>query len=228
MARGFSCLSAVLAAVVSCAAQAPERPPPAAAPPAVAIPEPAPAPPAPKSVSPAACSDSEDASFESVWPQLRAHLEAGIQGLAPLVDPARGVFVLDNPGAFVVPMHFASIAEVSERVPALGPDNYRLKCPELRTDATPHYSCETEQWSTQGCVLTPNPDFSVARWYELALQYEILPAKEANRDLPRAREADASISHGVYSTDATFGFYFGRVGCGWRLLAIDAVTPCSA
>jgi hypothetical protein len=136
--------------------------------------------------------------------------------------------VLDNPGAFVVPMHFASIAEVSERVPALAPENYRLKCPELRNDATPHYSCETEQWSSRGCVLTPNPDFSVARWYELALQYEILPAKEANRGLARAREADASISRGVYSTDATLGFYFGRVGCVWRLLAIDAVTPCSA
>lgn len=227
MTRGFSCLSGVLAVVASCAAKTPERRPPAAAP-NVAIPEPERAP-APRAKSiPSACSNSESASFELVWPQLRAHLEAGIEGLAPLVDPARGVFVLDNPGAFVVPMHFASIAEASERVPALGPDNYRLKCPELRNDATPHFSCETEQWSPQGCVLTPNPDFSVARWYELALQYEILPAKEAKQGLSRAREADASISHGVYSTDATFGFYFGRVGCEWRLLAIDAVTPCSA
>ena len=227
MAHGFSCLSAVFAIVVGCAAQTPEHRPPAAAP-DVAIPEPAPAPSAPRSASLAACPDSENTTFESVWPQLRAHLEAGIEGLAPLVDPTRGVFVLDNPGAFVVPMHFASIAEVSERVPALGPDYYRLKCPELRNDATPHFACETEQWSSQGCVLTPNPDFSVARWYELALQYEILPAKEANQGLSRAREADVAISHGVYSTDATLGFYFGRVGCEWRLLAIDAVAPCSA
>src|SRR5690349_405398 len=114
MLRGFSGLSAVLAAAIGCAAEAPERRPPAAAPNvAIPAPAPAPAPSAPKSAGSAACTDSEDAAFESVWPQLRAHLEAGVEGLAPLVDPTRGVFVLDNPGAFVVPMHFASIAEIS-------------------------------------------------------------------------------------------------------------------
>jgi len=148
--------------------------------------------------------------------------------MAALVDPQRGVFVLDNPGAFVVPMHFSSLAEAGARVPALTPENFRFKCPELRSDSTPHYSCETERWSTEGCVLTPNPQFSVARWYDLALQYDILPATEVNERLDQARQADASISHGVYVTDTGFGIYFGRVGCEWRVLAIDAVTPCSA
>ena len=231
MARGFLCVAVTLLLAVSCAAGAPERWPAASPPHAVAIPEPPPtpeqSPPVSHGAAPA-CDDTEAAAFTSVWPRLRPHLEAGIEGVASLVDPARGVFVLDNPGAFVVPMHFSSLTEAGARVPALAPSYFRFKCPELRSDATPHYSCETEQWSTEGCVLTPDPEFSVARWYELALQYDILPADEVNERLERAREADASISHGVYVTDTGFGVYFGRVGCEWRVLAIDAVTPCSA
>jgi hypothetical protein len=163
-----------------------------------------------------------------VWPQLNAHLEAGLEGLASLVDPERGVFVLDNPGAFVVPMHMRSLADVGKRVPRFTPEHYRWSCPELHTDRTPHFSCETEQWSTRGCVMTENPEFSVARWYELAIQYELLPSGEAAAGLEQARQADRAIEIGVYATDAGLGFYFGRVGCAWRILAIDAVTPCSA
>lgn len=212
--------------LASCAAEAPERRPPAAAPPAVAVPVPAAegAPTAPRSPDPTC----EDETFASVWPRLRAHLEAGLEGLVPLIDPASGVFVIDNPGAFVVPMHFRSIAEAGERVPKLTAEHYGLKCPEPRTDSTPRFSCETEEWSTAGCVLTPDPDFSVARWYDVALKYEILPAAEVAAGLERARPADAAISHGVYVTEATLGFYFGRVGCTWRIVAIDTVTPCSA
>lgn len=210
--------------LMNCAAEAPGRRPPAA--PAVAVPIPAPEgttsaqrPPDP------AC---EDEAFTSVWPRLRAHLEAGIEGLVPLIDPDRGVFVIDNPGAFVVPMHFRSLAEAGTRVPALVPEHFGVRCPEHRTDATPQFSCETEEWSTAGCVLTPNPDFSVARWYDIALKYDVLPAAEAEAGLQRARPTDAAITHGVYVTDSPIGFYFGRVGCIWRILAIDTVTPCSA
>jgi len=163
-----------------------------------------------------------------VWPRLRAHLEAGIEGLAPLIDPERGVFVLDNPGAFVVPIHVSSLTEAAERVPKLRPEHYRWACPELQTDRTPRYSCETEQWSTRGCVLTSNPDLGIEGWYDLAWAYEVIPPGEATANLEPAREADRAIQVGVYATDATLGFYFGRVGCAWRLLAINAVTPCSA
>jgi hypothetical protein len=217
---------ALALALASCAAVAPERPPPAAAAPAVAVPIPAPesTPPVPRPADPAC----EDEAFASVWPRLRAHLEAGVEGLAPLIDPDKGVFVIDNPGAFVVPMHFRSITEAGERVPALAAENYSLKCPEPRTDSTPRFSCETEEWTTAGCVLTPNPGYSVARWYDIALKYEVLPAAEANAGLERARRTDAAISNGVFVTDAPVGFYFGRVGCTWRILAIDTVVPCSA
>ncbi len=191
---------------------------------AVPVPTSQSAPPAPPAAAPAC----EDEAFASVWPRLRAHLEAGVEGLVPLIDPDHGVFVIDNPGAFVVPMHFRSMAEAGERVPKLTPEHYAIRCPEPRTDATPRFSCETEEWSTSGCVLTPDPGFSVARWYDLALKYEVLPAAEANAGLERARRTDAAISNGVYVTEAAIGFYFGRVGCTWRLLAIDTVTPCSA
>lgn len=218
---------ALVLALTGCAAEAPERRPPATAPPAVAVAIPAPegAAAAPPASHGPAC---EDEAFASVWPRLRAHLEAGIEGLVPLLDPATGVFVIDNPGAFVVPMHFGSIAQAGERVPKLTPEHYQLKCPEPRTDATPKFSCETEEWSTTGCVLTPDPGFSVARWYEVALKYEILQPAEANIGLERARKVDAAITHGVYVTEAEMGFYFGRVGCSWRILAIDTVSPCSA
>ncbi|HEU5076660.1 MAG TPA: hypothetical protein VFU02_20865 [Polyangiaceae bacterium] len=224
--RGCALALALALAAAACAAEAPERKPPASAPPSVAVPLPASenTPAGPSSASPAC----EDVAFAAVWPRLRAHLEAGLEGLAPLVDPAAGVFVIDNPGAFIVPMHFGSIAEAGERVPKLTAEHYQLKCPEPRTDSTPQYSCETEEWSPSGCVLTPDPSFSVARWYELALKYEILPAAEASAGLERARQADAAISHGVYATSYELGFYFGRVGCAWRVLAIDTVIPCSA
>lgn len=219
-------LSAAALALAGCAAEAPSRPAPASAPAAVAIPTPAEGKPAQAVPPKAACEAADD--FEAVWPRLRAHLEAGLEGLAPLIDPERGVFVIDNPGAFVVPIHVTSLTDAAERVPRFRPENYRWVCPEVHTDATPHFSCETEQWSTRGCVMTPNPEFSVARWYDLAIQYELLPKDEAAVGLEQARQVDLAIERGVYATDVALGFYFGRVGCDWRILAIDAVEPCSA
>lgn len=226
---GALALTLVACAAVTlgaCTRGAPDRPPPASAPPTVAVTVPTgESTPAASSAPAPSC---EEEAFEAVWPRLRAHLEAGLEGLVPLIDPATGFFVIDNPGAFTVPMHFDSIAQAGERVPKLTPEHYRLRCPEPRTDATPKFSCETEEWSTTGCVLTPDPGFSVARWYDLALKYEILPPGEANAGLERARRTDPAISHGVYVTEAELGFYFGRIGCTWRILAIDTVTPCSA
>ena len=218
-------LSCSALALAGCAAATPS-PAPAAPPAAVAVPAPAEGEPTPAAPPRAACEGSED--FEAVWPRLRAHLEAGIEGVTPLIDPERGVFVIDNPGAFTIPMHVTSLMDAVERVPKLTAEHYRWVCPEVHSDKTPHFSCETDQWSARGCVMTPNPEFSVARWYELAIQYELLPPAEARAGLEQARKADLAIEMGVYATDATIGFYFGRVGCAWRVLAVDAVTPCSA
>jgi hypothetical protein len=67
----------------------------------------------------------------------------------------------------------------------------------------------------------------VSHYYATALKYEFLESENAHEG-ELAREVDALIEHGVYSTDATLGFYFGRLDCRWSLLAIDAVVPCSA
>jgi len=176
---------------------------------------------------PAACDDSER-SFKEAWRRLRRQLETGAEGLAPLLDAHHGMFVVDNPGAYTVPMHFGSYDAAAEAVPRLRPEHYRFTCAELVTGSRPTFSCEEERWSQDGCLHTVEPEFSVARWYELGLEYDFLEASVVDEELPRARRTDALIRHGVYSTAEAIGFYFGQLDCEWRLLAIDTVTPCSA
>jgi hypothetical protein len=127
----------------------------------------------------------------------------------------------------VVPQHFDSRAAAADRVPRLLPQHYRFSCEALREGARPTFSCDDERWSAMGCWHSVEPDFSVARHYDLALKYEALPA-EAAADRQRAVELDELLEHGVYSTQDSLGLYFGQLGCRWYLLAMDTVTPCSA
>ena len=167
-------------------------------------------------------------AFTSAWPQLRERLEAGAQGLAELIDHERGVFVLDNPGAYVIPMYFETYEEATERVAKLRADDYSFTCSEPSDGPTPSFSCDTELWSRQGCVVTRAPEFSVARWYDLAVEYELMENEEVSADREKARQADASIEYGVYTTDTSLGLYFAKTSCAWRVVAIDVITPCSA
>jgi len=186
-----------------------------------------PAPAATGDPEPAAAKAAEPCaqSFERAWPRLQEALhERQFDGL---ISPELGVFVTDNPGAVVVPRHFESVQEAAEQVPALRAEHYAFDCPKLEPGTRPHYSCEDDSWSKEGCWHTPRPDYRVADYYDAAVRYDLLDPGSADEREP-AREVDALIEHGVYSTDATLGFYFGRLDCRWWLFAIDAVVPCSA
>lgn len=181
----------------------------------------------PRSESGDACGPMGGA-FTSAWPHLEARLEAGAQGLAELIDPSRGVFVIDNPGAYVIPTYFESYEEAADRVANLRADYYSFTCAEPTQGPSPTFSCETELWSPEGCVVTRSPEFSIAHWYDLAVEYGLMEHDEVAADSERAAQADAAIEYGVYTTDTPMGLYFARTGCEWYVVAIDVVTPCSA
>jgi hypothetical protein len=178
--------------------------------------------PVPAPSRPATC----DGSFDEAWPRLAQQLEVG--ELQALLSPQHGLFVVDNPGAFVVPMHFSDFAAAREQVIGLRPEHLHFACRSLREAHEPRFSCEEERWSVEGCIHSVDPPFSMERWYRIAIEYGVVPARDGSDMLQRAAQADDLIEHGVYSTDDTLGLYFGLVDCTWRLLAVDIVTPCSA
>ena len=76
-------------------------------------------------------------------------------------------------------------------------------------------------------MITEHPYFSVAQRYEDVPSYRWSDAEITGPVIEHAQRTDSKITHGVYATEANLAVYFGRVGCSWRVLVIDAIPRCS-
>jgi hypothetical protein len=162
------------------------------------------------------------AAFAESWPELQRALEAG-RG-ETLVDPELGIAVLDNPGAFVTVEHFTTYAHAIQR-----PAPMKLGECSLRPGKLPEFSCETEAWSIEGCILTEPTRPELSRRYQLYVQYALEPGTRVDpKLLQRLQRVEELATVTVTDTTRPLRLHFGEVRGRWRLLALDFVEPCSA
>jgi len=114
--------------------------------------------------------------------------------------------VLDNPGAFYI------LSWQNEKTePGYALSNWQFMTNFIPvTGDMPQYSCETEAWSVEGCVLSQSQeDFITSHVTALEDLLEV-PKTQTMLFHKRAKELAGQTTYIIYDTDATTGFYFSK------------------
>ncbi len=205
-------------------------------------------PPAPREVSvpaapEAASNDPSDAEPEPYSRFLTRFLAAlensgeSPEALNSFVDPAHGVFLLINPGAFTIVESYRSYGELA-RTPHLGGSllHSKMGCDaELHSLSArlPQFSCDDERYDVPHSCYQGEFKSGVLRQHLVWMQ-EYLPAEtpEAGREftqlMAKVEGSEQLVTHYFFSTRVSRGYFFGQVGGAWRLIWVNAVSPCSA
>lgn len=140
-----------------------------------------------------------------------------------------GLLVLDNPGAFVRVERFASIAAL-KALPG-NFDRARLKEVRLKPSwsSEPLASPDCSELMTQSGVHRAAVErFRLSIRVKGLIDAEVLSKQEGALLVDQAMAIESTARFAVYDLDNNVGFLFGGEGGRLRLLAIDAVIPCSA
>ena len=162
-------------------------------------------------------------AFDAAWPELESRLKsADTATREALVDPAIGLYVFDNPGAYMILGKVTNLAAAPRGIPDL------KGCVVKRAERLPTYSCETDQWSAQGCLHVAKPPVPMVQVVKTQIVYV---EDRAMTDEDRQHFAELERIERLI-TDAVFYkgivYFFGPVDGTWRLIALDVVSPCSA
>lgn len=147
--------------------------------------------------------------------------------LAGYIHPDYGVFMVHNPGAYVVPGHFADAA-------AFVKDNYiydvkyKSKFPcDVVYGKQPHFSCDLEAWDIEGCIRTNRMHTGLVKMMDQMAEWELGEGKK-DPAYPIAQKMDALETVAVYQTDLVTGWNFAMIDGKWYWVMVDMVEPCSA
>jgi len=193
------------------------------------------------SLSSAFSTDTGNNDFLKMFEKFKTDFNSkNISGLNEYIDPQYGLFVLDNPGAFINGYYFNSFDSILNS--SKETDLYRMKniviiC-EPAEGTLPYYSCDggKEGWDKEGCYYDNSPEINIkSRVYGFVDEngtsgfdgdgntnetYKIIQER-----LSRSSE---QFGHAFYATDSNLGLYFGERDGKFYLLMIDMVTPCDA
>ncbi|MBL7129525.1 MAG: hypothetical protein ISS16_11155 [Ignavibacteria bacterium] len=170
-------------------------------------------------------------SFTSFWVSfIKAFNDKKAPEINKYINSKYGFFVIDNPGAYSIVQHFNSFDEIMKMEGEH--DIAHLKVMKVENDLKdgkkPFYDCEKESWDKQGCFLEVAPESKITYYYETMIEYELADPSIVKDEMVLSKKSDSMITHLVYNTEATVGFYFGKIDDRWYLLCIDKVTSCSA
>ncbi len=161
--------------------------------------------------------------FRTVWPELKDRLtSANAARRDELVDPAIGLYLFDNPGVAEIVRKISALSDVPGGLPSFA------GCALRDARKLPTFSCDTETWSEEGCLLVEKPALRLAKTAENQIRFmeDREPTDEDKEHFIELGRIERIVTHAVFFNDRTY--YFGFVDGTWRLIAVDAVTPCSA
>lgn len=149
-----------------------------------------------------------------------------LSGLAPLVHPTTGVYIIHRPGAIDAIAGGKTIAEAASQVAGLLPKLSGIEGALIKEEL-PAFDCATE-FSKQGYFYQ-----EVSGLKDLSKKYdELVKAGVAEPDqafLDRLIEADSRTSLLFVSTKESLGLRFAQIEGKWYLIAIDlAQFDCGA
>ncbi len=146
------------------------------------------------------------------------------------VHPDYGFFMLFNPGAMVVATAYTKFEDVTF-FGAQSLADTPFPC-EVQAGVLPTYRCEAELsegtgWSKEGCYFNSSLPLGIMTTATFDENLTGVPVDEEL--MTKASFLDLMTSHGVYSTEAGFGVFFGMDTDGqWYITAIQAITWCDA
>lgn len=157
---------------------------------------------------------------------MKAWNSKNIEKLNPFIHPDYGLFVLQNPGAYLYPFYGKDASVFKKEVYGY---EYRAgaKCPTLLDGKLPDFSCDTEGWDKEGCFLEEGYHTEIAPLMALMGEYDLGKGKN-EASYPVAQKIDNLETMAVYSTDDTVGWNFGFIDGKWYLVMVDMEDPCSA
>ena len=169
-------------------------------------------------------------SFTSFWVNFIMEFnEEKTHEINKHINPKYGLFVITNPGAYSVVCHFDSFNDFAIKRGEFSIDYLKIlnvDC-DLRDGKRPYYDCE-KGWDKEGCFLEESPEFKIFEYYKTMIEYQLADSNIVKDEMILSKKSDSIITHLVYDTEATVGFYFGKIDNRWYLLCIDKVTPCDA
>lgn len=157
--------------------------------------------------------------------------------LDSFVDPQHGVLLLINPGALTYVFHYPNYRALAHSE-YLGPQPLGgdMQCHgELieRSGRLPQMDCETERYDVSESCYQGQFRSGVLRQHVVWAQEHMPPetpddGARFTRLMAAVERTEPFSTHYFYSTRAHRGYFFGQVSGAWRLLWVDAVSPCSA
>ncbi|MBU1070775.1 hypothetical protein KJ975_14525 [Myxococcota bacterium] len=161
--------------------------------------------------------------FRTVWPELKNKLTSANAALRDeLVDPAIGLYLFDNPGVAEIVRKLKGLSEVPGGLPSFA------GCELRDARKLPTFSCDTEKWSEEGCLLVEKPALRLAKTAENQIKFmeDRELTDEDKKHLGELGRIERLVTYAIFFNERSY--FFGFVDGTWRLIAVDAVTPCSA
>lgn len=143
------------------------------------------------------------------------------------IDPERGVYIIENPGALPRMTLVKDIRNFKREFQGKSffTIKDRLQTCQPKEEPLPSFNCEGQTagstgYSKEGCFVA---DAEVFRKTEIH-KYASLPENELkniDKTLPLVQKT-------VLQTSSSYQFHFGQINGKWKILFIDLRIPCSA
>jgi hypothetical protein len=186
---------------------------------------------APKAEIPPSTAPSPDTTLLAAWQQfdhaIRAHDTLALQRL---LDPAVGLWVLEQPGAMPRVTHVAHVRNFRrdyQSLPIFSLADQLMSCTApVAVKQLPKFDCgqqtdSTSGFTREGCFVSAATDFH---------RLDVWPyATVVGGTAAAGKAAQARATRTILQTRFSFKFHFARSADGtWRLVFLDLRIPCSA
>lgn len=173
--------------------------------------------------------DQKEPGPAEIWREFTARWNAHDPESLASYEPEDGLLLLDNPGAFVRLRSIAGLKELArEASPHDGNRVFALDfSPQLEPGEAPLTTCESDE-PLRGTFVTPSDRAKLTLRFQAAIEYELLKSGEAEALRPLVVNVEQKAIFAIYDLNQSVGFVFAKQGSQIKLLAIDAVIPCSA
>jgi len=172
---------------------------------------------------------SDTTDFPAAFAQFFAALQAeDTAALGRYIDPQKGIWLIEQPGAVPAYTHFQTIRAVQrhyQHKPFTSLKEQLQACELEERQEFPRFDCAwmdkgRSGYAADGCFYHNTTDFKTSDMWRYA---SLSPQQEQE-----VQQLQQQVLKTVLHTRSSYRFYFTYDGTYWRLLFADMRTPCSA
>jgi len=139
------------------------------------------------------------------------------------IQPENGIYVLSNPGVFIIATKYTSFKEILKSASWLA--DKKIDC-EIKYETLPEIDCDNG-WNKQGCFSDKVDYFNKI---STAANYSMKSKKPgvSENDIEKIKNIESTIRMGIILTEEGISFYFSLNNGKLYITVIDLVTKCEA